>query len=137
VVLSLFPNVGIQASFGPFCADMLRPSARCSPGAPGYLFLLSGVLPVLPLGYPLPLMRIVAYRAIWCVPSVRIVRVAGIFMRFYTLSHITFISNAIEGGVAQFSLASCHLAPAHSGHEQEDVRWQVGYGASMPRFPLP
>jgi hypothetical protein len=62
--------------------------------------------------------------------------VAGIFMRFYTLSHITFIYNAVEGEVIKFSPASCHIALADGSDGREKVQWEVRCLASIPRFSL-
>jgi len=54
-------------------------------------------------------------------------RVAGIFMRFYTLSHIAFIYNAVEGEVTKFSPASCHNAPAYGSDEREEGQGKASY----------
>jgi hypothetical protein len=63
-------------------------------------------------------------------------RVAGILMRFYTLSHISFIYNAIEGEATKFSPASCPIAPAYGSDKREEVQGKASYGASIPRFFL-
>jgi hypothetical protein len=61
------------------------------------------------------------------IASATLYRVAGIFMRFYTLSHISFIYNAIEGEATKFSPASCPIAPAYGSDKREDVQGKASY----------